>query len=196
MKAAPYTNGLKVEPGWRRAACTWSNGSTRKVAAARRPTWPVTGSMRQAPPVFSAPVMMAASSAGLRQRVIDGSPLSTACGIQGFAHQGLAPVRFWGSSHLRGRPGVVGGNALQLAGLPYHGLVGHGLQARVDGGAHDEAIGIQAAACCGIGPGDELFAQLDAQVRPGPWLRSGVQSQCAAGVLQGRTAWTLPACRA
>jgi len=26
-KAAPYTKGLKVEPGWRRAACTWSNGS-------------------------------------------------------------------------------------------------------------------------------------------------------------------------
>jgi hypothetical protein len=27
-KAAPYTKGLKVEPGWRRACCTWSNLSS------------------------------------------------------------------------------------------------------------------------------------------------------------------------
>ncbi|MNS89083.1 hypothetical protein D3C72_1230830 [compost metagenome] len=49
-KAAPYTKGLKVEPGWRRAWETWSNGS---MAKSRLPTqastWALRGSMAMKP---------------------------------------------------------------------------------------------------------------------------------------------------
>src|SRR3989344_5027143 len=104
--AAPYTKGLNVEPGWRRAACTWSNGS---CAQSRLPThastWPATGYCARKPActrVFSA----------------------------------------------------------------RSGLVGNGLQARVDGGADHQAIGIQVVAMA-VGPLDELLAQLYRKV--GRW---------------------------
>ena len=104
--------------------------------------------------------------------------------LRGFAHQRMHQLAL-GVPAVAGRPGVVG-NALQLAALPCHGLVGHGLQARVDGGAHDEAIGMQAVAI-GIGPGDELLAQLLRKVRGqahGFGLAFKVNAQRA--LLQGR----------
>ena len=90
MKAAPYTKGLKVEPGWRRAACTWSNGSAAKSRLpTQASTWPVTGSMAMKPActrVFScfSAVMKRVSASRDFSTSSAGSPLPTAsryCGV-------------------------------------------------------------------------------------------------------------------
>ena len=67
-KAAPYTKGLKVEPGWRRACATWSNCSCAK---SRLPTHastrPLRGSSARKPACSScrsSPLRRRASASG------------------------------------------------------------------------------------------------------------------------------------
>jgi hypothetical protein len=120
-KAAPYTKGLKVEPGWRRAWLTWSNCSCAKSAL---PTQAFTCAVAR----------IDGQEAGLQQRR---------------------------SSPLR-RPRSA--SVLQLPHLPRDRLVGRLLQARVDGGAHHQAVGVDVVVLA-VGPGDQPLAHLLRHVR-------------------------------
>ncbi|CAB5723565.1 Uncharacterised protein [Delftia tsuruhatensis] len=79
-----------------------------------------------------------------------------------FAHQ-LLYQRVGGVPAVALAPGAVG-HALQRARLARHGLVGPGLQARVDGGVHHQAVGVDVVVVA-VGPVDQPLAQLLREVR-------------------------------
>ena len=68
-----------------------------------------------------------------------------------------------GAPAIAAGPRLVG-HVLQLAPLAGHGLVGIVLQARINGGANHQPVGIQVVAI-GVRPADELLAQLHRKVR-------------------------------
>ncbi len=75
----------------------------------------------------------------------------------GLPHQ-LLHQRVGGIPAVALAPGAIG-HALQRARLARHGLVGPVLQARVDGGVHHQAVGVDVVVVA-VGPVDQPFAQL------------------------------------
>ena len=92
-----------------------------------------------------------------RQPAGHGAPV-----LRRFTHKG--PHQFAAITPDRARaPGSVG-HALQLAALARHDLVGHLLQARVEGGVHHQAVGVDVVVVA-VSPVDQPFAQLLGKVR-------------------------------